>query len=159
MTQRQSIILSYLGSEHPDFELEGSARSVVEFEDVLPDAALCVAYAPIDLDRQVGIIVVDLPPEVYELVPLALHLAHDRKNLYPTYYLRLSGIVKSDGVCYGTSRKVCINKTSVLAIINRGHCQFITCSDENAGRIKNKPRAQKVVTHCQFPRDVSNIVG
>ena len=43
-------ILEYLGSEHSDFELEGSARSVVEFEDVLPEAALCAAYAPIDLD-------------------------------------------------------------------------------------------------------------
>ena len=42
--------LKYLGSEHPDFELEGSARSVVQFEGVLPEAVSCVAYAPIDLD-------------------------------------------------------------------------------------------------------------
>ena len=42
--------LEYLGSEHPDFELEGSARSVVQFEGVLPEAAPCVAYAPIDLE-------------------------------------------------------------------------------------------------------------
>ena len=55
--------LEYLGSYHPDFELEGSARSVVQFEDVLPEAAPCVAYAPIDLDGQVGI-VVDVSPEV-----------------------------------------------------------------------------------------------
>ena len=26
--------LEYLGSEHPDFELEGSARSVVQFEGI-----------------------------------------------------------------------------------------------------------------------------
>ena len=42
--------LEYLGSEHPDFELEGSARSVVQLEGVLPEASPCVAYAPIDLD-------------------------------------------------------------------------------------------------------------
>ena len=45
----------YLGSEHPDFGLEGSARSVVQFEGVLPEATSCVVYAPIDLDGQVGI--------------------------------------------------------------------------------------------------------
>ena len=42
--------LEYLGSEHPDFELEGSTRSVVKFEGVLPEAAPCVACARIDLD-------------------------------------------------------------------------------------------------------------
>ena len=47
--------LEYLGSQHPDFELEGSARSVVQFEGVLPEAAPCVAYASVDLDGQVGI--------------------------------------------------------------------------------------------------------
>ena len=66
--------LEYLGSEHPDFELEGSARSVVQFEGVLPEAVPCVAYAPVDLDGQVGI-VVDGPPEVYKLVHLVVHLA------------------------------------------------------------------------------------
>ena len=66
--------LEYLDSSHPDLELEGSARSVVQFKGVLPEAAPCVAYAPIDLDGQVGI-VVDVPPEVYELVRLVVHLA------------------------------------------------------------------------------------
>ena len=66
--------LKCLGSKDPDYELEGRARSVVQFEGVLPEAAPCVAYAPIDLDREVGI-VVDVPPEVYELVRLAVHLA------------------------------------------------------------------------------------
>ena len=66
--------LEYLGSEHPDFELEGSARPVVQFEGVLPEAAPYVAYAPIDLDGQVGI-VADVPPEVDELVCLVVHLA------------------------------------------------------------------------------------
>ena len=55
--------IEYLDSEHPDFELEGNARSVVQFEGVLPKAAPCVAYAPIDLDGQVGI-VVGVPLEV-----------------------------------------------------------------------------------------------
>ena len=31
--------LEYLGSYHPDFELEGSARSVVQFEYVLPSGS------------------------------------------------------------------------------------------------------------------------
>ena len=35
--------LEYLRSDHPYFELEGSARSVVQFEGVLPEAAPCVA--------------------------------------------------------------------------------------------------------------------
>ena len=55
--------LEHLGSQHPDFELEGSARSVVQFEGVLPEAAPCIAYAPVDLDGQAGI-VIDVPPEV-----------------------------------------------------------------------------------------------
>ena len=73
--------LDYLGSEHPDFELEGSTRPVVQFEGVLPKAAPCVAYASIDLDGKVGI-VVDVPPEVYELFRLVVHLA---RCLYAEY--------------------------------------------------------------------------
>ena len=53
--------LEYLGSEHPDFVLEESARSVVQLEGVLRGAAPCVAYAPIDLDGQF-VIVVDVSP-------------------------------------------------------------------------------------------------
>ena len=49
--------LEHLGSKHPDFEPERSARSVVQFEDVLPEAPPCVAYAPIDLDGRVSIVV------------------------------------------------------------------------------------------------------
>ena len=60
--------LEYLGSKHPGFELEGSARSVVQFEGVFPEAAPCVTYAPVDLDGQVNI-VVDVPP-----VRLVVHL-------------------------------------------------------------------------------------
>ena len=66
--------LEYLGSEHPYFELQGSARSVVQFEGVLPEAAPCVAYAPVDLDGQVGI-VVGVSTEVYKLVRLVVSLA------------------------------------------------------------------------------------
>ena len=65
--------LEYLGSQHPEFELEGSARSVVQSEGVLPKATPCVAYASVDLDGQVGI-VVDVPPEIYNSVCLAVHL-------------------------------------------------------------------------------------
>ena len=63
--------LEYLGSKHPFFELEGSAWSGVQFEGILREAAPCVAYAPVDLDGQVGI-VVDVPPEVYKLVLLVV---------------------------------------------------------------------------------------
>ena len=48
--------LEYLGSKRPDFELEGSARSVVQFKGVLPKAASYVAYALVELDRQVDIV-------------------------------------------------------------------------------------------------------
>ena len=67
--------LEYLGSWHPDFDLEGSDRSVVQFEGVLPEAAPCVAYAPVGLDGQVDI-ALDVPPEVYKLVRLVVHLPH-----------------------------------------------------------------------------------
>ena len=42
--------LEFLGSEYPYFGLEGSARSVVQFGGVLPEAAPCVTYAPVDLN-------------------------------------------------------------------------------------------------------------
>ena len=67
--------LEYLGSEHPDFELEGSAQSVVQFEGIRPEAAPCVAYASIDLDGHVNIMVDIISPEVYELVRSVVHLA------------------------------------------------------------------------------------
>ena len=66
--------LEYFGSWHPDLKLEGSARSVRQFEGVLREAAPCVVYAPVDLDGQVGV-VVDVSPEVYKLVRLVVHLA------------------------------------------------------------------------------------
>ena len=81
--------LEYLGSEHPDFDLEGSARSVVQFEGVLPEAAPCVAYAPIDLDLQVGI-VVDVLPEVYELLRLVVRLA---RCLYAAHTTTIAPII------------------------------------------------------------------
>ena len=42
--------LEFLGSYHPDFELERSAQSVVQFNGVLPAAASCIAYASVGLD-------------------------------------------------------------------------------------------------------------
>ena len=90
--------LEYLGSEHPDFELEGSARSVVQFKGALPEAAPWIAYAPINLDGQVGI-VVDVPHEVYELVRLAVHLAH-------CLYAEFGGGMEPQPV-YGPTRRYC----------------------------------------------------
>ena len=58
--------LEHLRSEHPVLELERSAQSVIQFEGILPEAAPCVANAPIDLDEQVSI-VINVPPVVYEL--------------------------------------------------------------------------------------------
>ena len=66
--------VEYTGAEYPDFEVEWSARSVVQFKGLLPEAVPCVAYTPVDLNGQVGI-VVDVPLEVYELVLLTVHLA------------------------------------------------------------------------------------
>ena len=74
MAQPYSIGPSTSALKHPDFELEGSARSVVQFEGILPKAAPCVAYAPVELDGQIGV-VVDVPPEVHELVRVVVHLA------------------------------------------------------------------------------------
>ena len=71
MTQPYSIISCF---QHPDLELEGGARSVVQFEGILPEAAPGVAYAPVDLDGHIGV-VVDVPPEVYEIVNLLVYLA------------------------------------------------------------------------------------
>ena len=61
---RTTCCFDFLSSKHPDFELEGSARSVVKFEVVLPKAVSYVAYAPVDLDGQIGTMV-NAPPEVY----------------------------------------------------------------------------------------------
>ena len=45
----------------------------MQFEGVLQEAVICVAYAPADLYGQVEI-VVDVLPEVYELVGLVVCL-------------------------------------------------------------------------------------
>ena len=66
--------LGYLDSSHPEFELQGSARSVVQFEGVLSEDTPCVAHAPVNLDGQVGV-VVDVSLEVYKLVRLVVYLA------------------------------------------------------------------------------------
>ena len=47
---------------------------VVQYEGTRPEAAPGVAYAPVDLDGQVGV-VVDVPLEVYEIVRLFVYLA------------------------------------------------------------------------------------
>ena len=45
----------------------------VQFDGILLEAAPGVAYAPVDLDGQVGV-VVDVPPKVYDIVRLLLYL-------------------------------------------------------------------------------------
>ena len=54
----------YFGFQHPGLELEGGARSVVPGD----------AYAPVDFDGHVGV-VVDVFPELYEIVRLFVYLA------------------------------------------------------------------------------------
>ena len=66
--------LEQLASSHPKFELDESTRSTVQFEGAHPEAVPCDVYAPVDLDDQVGVMV-DVPPEVNELVRLVVHLA------------------------------------------------------------------------------------
>ena len=66
--------LEYLGSWHPNVKLQGSTRLVVQFNGVIPQAASCVASAPVELDGRVGVMVA-VSPEVYKLVYLVVHLA------------------------------------------------------------------------------------
>ena len=73
--------LECLGFEHPDFELEGSTRSVLSFKSVLLEAAPYIAYASVDLDRQV-VVVIDVPSEVYEVVCLVVHLAGCLRSIW-----------------------------------------------------------------------------
>ena len=63
------------------FKLEGPARSFVQSESVLPKAASCVKCVPVDLDVQIGVIV-DVSPEVHELVRMVVRLA---SGLYAAY--------------------------------------------------------------------------
>ena len=57
MTQPYSIVSTTLALSIRVLRLRENARSVVRFEGVLTEAALCVAYAPVDLDGQIGIVV------------------------------------------------------------------------------------------------------
>ena len=52
--------LKHLGSYHPKFDLKGSARSVVQFRGVLPEAP-CVTYVPVDVDGKIGILWLTFP--------------------------------------------------------------------------------------------------
>ena len=53
----------YFGSKHPGFKFEGGHRSVVQFDCVLSETGLRIAYAPVDLDGRVGVVVT--PPSRY----------------------------------------------------------------------------------------------
>ena len=73
--------VEYLESQCSEFALDGGTGLIARFESVLPEAEPCVAYAPGDLNRLIGI-VVDVLLEVYELVRLVVHLA---RCLYAEY--------------------------------------------------------------------------
>ena len=74
MTQPYNIVSSTSALSIQILSSRGALGSVVHFEGVVTEAAPFVAYEPVDLDGQVGI-VVDVSPEVYELVRLVVHLA------------------------------------------------------------------------------------
>ena len=61
--------------------LEGGARSVIRFEEVLPEAVPYVGYAPVDIDGPVGVLV-DVSLKPCDLVRFVVHLAH---RLYAEY--------------------------------------------------------------------------
>ena len=115
--------LEYLRSEHPYFEVEGSARSVVQFEGVLPEAAPCVAYAQIDLDEQVGIMA-DVPPEVHNSfvwlftwhAAFTLNVAVD--SGIPSVRKHMISVLASDTVRPNTAHTITI--TSIIFLAVRG---------------------------------------
>ena len=78
---------------------------MVQFEGILPEAAPCIAYAPVDLDGQVGI-VLDVSPEVYKLVRLVVHSAVRSWRIYrsstrPLVSGRVARIALRGGFCLG----------------------------------------------------------
>ena len=108
--------LEYIGPKHLEFELEGRTRSVVQFEGLLPEAAPCVAYAPVNLDGQVGV-VVDTPPEVYELVRLFVHLARCLYAEYDNPFVRkcMISVLASDTVRPNAAHTITITPPSSSA--------------------------------------------
>ena len=55
-------LLNRLLRQYLYFELDGSVGRTVRGCTCGMEAAPCVAYAPVDLDGQVGIVVADIPP-------------------------------------------------------------------------------------------------
>ena len=82
--------LKFLSSWHPDLELEGSAvgRSYSS-RAYFRKLHHALRNAPVHLGGQLDIIVVDVPPELCELVHLVVHLVG---SLYAEYGGGLSGI-------------------------------------------------------------------
>ena len=74
MTQPYSIVSSTSAFSIRILSSRGGLGRSYSSRQYFPEAAPCVAYAPIGLDGQVGI-VVDVPPEVYKLVRLVVRLA------------------------------------------------------------------------------------
>ena len=74
MTQPYSIASSTLALSIRILSSRGALGQPYGSRVYFPEAAPCVAYAPIDLDGQVGV-AIDVPLEVYELVRLVVHLA------------------------------------------------------------------------------------
>ena len=129
----QHYRLEYFGCYHPDFDLEGGARSVVQFEGVLPKAAPCVAYAPVDL-------VVGVPPEVYELVRLVVHLVG---CFYAEY--DGGGLVRKHMVSVLASDTVRPNAAHTTTII--ASIIFLSCSGDcettPASSVKHAPKRRR----------------
>ena len=121
--------LQYFGFQHPHLELERGARSVVQFEGILPEAAPGVAYAPVDLDGQVGV-VVDVPSEVYELVRLFVYLASTLNaavvSSIPLVRKHMISVLASETVKPNVAHTVTI--TTIIFLSCSGDCETTPAS-------------------------------
>ena len=121
-----------LGSEHLGFELEGSARSVVMFESVLPEAAPCVAYALIDLDEQVGILWFTFPPRyTYSFVWLYTRTSASMLNMavdsgIPFVHKHMISVLASDTVRSNAGHTTTI--TRLISLNCSGACETTPAS-------------------------------
>ena len=113
--------LDYFGFQHPDLELEG----------ILPETAPRVAYAPIDLDGQVRV-VVDVPPEVYEIVRLLVYLpgsldAESESGIqHPLVRKHMISVLASETVRPNAAHTVTI--TSIIFVICSGNFETTPAS-------------------------------
>ena len=105
----------------------------MQFEGVLPEAAPCVAYAPVDLDGKVDV-VVDIAREVYKLVRLVVHLAsclhaeYGRASGTPFVRKDMVSVLASDTVRPNAAHTTTITITSIIFLGYSGYCKTTPAS-------------------------------